>query len=101
MRMITTAGVAVICSAICAATTVALPAPGKPGSSVDPRGPEASVNPKMNPVATRNFDDGTPGEAITGGLFDSYGIPGFFPYGYGDPGTGTGGWVSGMALADG
>ncbi|MFM8303909.1 MAG: hypothetical protein ACKOA9_06375 [Actinomycetota bacterium] len=73
-----------------------LPPIGQPGEMRDPRNP-ANQSSVTNPVAVRNFGDGTPCEAITGGVFDNYGIPGFFPYGTGAPGSGTGGWVSGIA----
>jgi hypothetical protein len=78
----------------------ALPSISQPGSGfmmAPPANPPLSQS--ANCIASRNFTNNyrTPGAAITGGVFNDYGIPGFFPYGTGTPGSGTGGWVSGMA----
>lgn len=68
----------------------ALPTGPQPVVPPVPQGPANSPD-TADCIATRNFTSNTPGAAITGGVFNGYGIPGFFG---GDPGAGTGGWVS-------
>ena len=88
-------GLGVLSTMLMASSVDALPpisqpvVPSAPPQYLDPTAPAA------NCIADRNFDFRTPGAAITGGVFNDYGVPGFFG---GSPGSGTGGWVSGMAL---
>lgn len=107
MKLSLVTGVAVVIAFTCLAPSAGALPPVKPqpGQAYDPadgiRAPALVATPRLGEqagaVAQRNFLDASPGIAITGGLFNDFGVPGFFPYGTGAPGSGTGGWVASIA----